>query len=125
MEVTTKPGLNAPVFPDQLDKLFALLLIRVIQPTAPVDHVIFLQHPQSRSVGWGVSEDEDLPSLLGRVGLNEVLEPVDLGLVDGDFVRGVNGIPENGGSESDEECFVCDLTAELGCFFSVGFEVEF
>jgi hypothetical protein len=51
MEMSREPSLDATVFPHQLDKLLALLLVGMVEPTASVDHVIFLQDAQSRSVG--------------------------------------------------------------------------
>jgi hypothetical protein len=125
MEMSTKPSLNTPMLPNQLNKLLTLLLIRMIQPTASINNVIFLQDPQARPIGGCMSKNEYLPSLLGGMGCDQIFKPIDLSLIDGDFVRGVDGITEYGGAKSDEEGFVGDLTAELGGFFFVGFEVHF
>ena len=59
------------------------------------------------------------------MGLYKIFEPIDLFLVNGDFVRGVDGVTEDGGSETDKKSFVGNLTAEVGCFFVVGSEVHF
>jgi hypothetical protein len=125
MEVTREPSLDAPMFPHQLNELLTLLLIRMIQPTTSIDNMILLKHPQPTSIRGGMSENKDLPPLIGRMGLDQILKPINLSLIDGDFVRGVYGIAKDGGSETDEEGFVGDLAAELGCFLFVRFEVHF
>ena len=125
MEVTTKPGLNAPVFPDQLDKLFALFLIGMIQPTTSIDNMILLQDSKPTPIWRSMCKDENLPSFLRRMVDNKTLEPVDLRLVDGNFVGGVDCIAKDSRSESYKEGLVCNLTAELWSFFVVRAEVHF
>lgn len=125
MEMTRKPSLNTPMLPNQLNKLLTLLLIRMIQPTTSIHDMILLQHPQPTTIGRSMSKNEYLPSLVCRMSLDEILEPVNLGLVDGDFVRGVDSVAEDGGSEADEEGFVGDLTTEVGGFLFVDAEVHF
>jgi len=121
MEMTTKPSLNTPMLSNQLDKLLTLLLIRMIQPTTSINDVIFLQNSQPTSVGRGVSEYEHLPAIFGRMGLYEIFKPVDLSLINGDLVRGVDCITEDSGAHADKEGFVCDLLAELGRFLLMCF----
>lgn len=57
--------------------------------------------------------------------LDQIFEPIDLFLVDGDLVGGEDGITKDGGAQSHEEGFVCDLFAEVGGFLFVGAEVHF
>jgi hypothetical protein len=125
MEMSTKPGLDTPVLPDQLDEFLALLFVRVVQPAATVDNMVLLQDTKSTAIGRGMGEDEYLPSILGGVSLDEVLEPIDLSLVDCDLVGGVNGITKDGGSKSNKESFVGNLAAEVRSFLVVGAEVHF
>lgn len=125
MEVTTKPRFNAPVFPDQLNKLFTLFLIGMIQPTTSIDNMILLQDSEPTPIWRSMRKDEDLPSLLRRMVDDKVLEPVDLRLVNGNFVGGVDCIAKDGRTESNKQGFVCNLAAELWSFFIVRAEVHF
>ena len=98
MEMTTKPSLNTPMLPHQLNKLLTLLLIRMIQPTAPIHDVILLQDTQSAPVRRSMRKNEYLPPLLGLMSLDQIFEPIDLFLVDGDLVGGEDGITKDGGA---------------------------
>ena len=122
MEVPREPRLDAPVLPHELDELLALLLVAVIEPAAAVHDVVLLQHPQAAPVGRGVCEDEYLPPLVGGVFDEDVLEPVDLPLVDGDLVTREYRLPEDGAPETDEQRLVGDLPAELGSLLPVARE---
>mmetsp|Transcript_19692 Transcript_19692/g.31896 ORF Transcript_19692/g.31896 Transcript_19692/m.31896 type:complete len:266 (-) Transcript_19692:78-875(-) len=124
MEMSREPSLDTTMLPDQLDKLLALLLITVIQPTASIDDVILLQDPQSTSIRRSVREDEDLPTLVGGMRLDQILEPIDLLLIDRDLVTGVNGIPEQRGSHAHQQGLVGDLPAELRSLLPVRLEVR-
>jgi hypothetical protein len=110
------------VLPHELDELLALLLVAVIEPAASVHDVVLLEHPQAAPVGRGVGEDEYLPPLVGGVFDEDVLEPVDLPLVDGDLVTREYRLPEDGAPETDEQRLVGDLPAELGGLLPVARE---
>ena len=122
--MTTKPSLNAPVFSHQLDKLFTLLLVGMIQPATSIYNMIFLQNSEPTSIRGGMRKDEDLPSLIGRMVYDKILKPVDLCLVDGDFVRCVDCIAEDGRSKPNKEGFVGNLAAELWSFFVMSAEIH-
>mmetsp|Transcript_11364 Transcript_11364/g.22759 ORF Transcript_11364/g.22759 Transcript_11364/m.22759 type:complete len:294 (-) Transcript_11364:29-910(-) len=123
--MSREPSLNAPVLPDQLNKLLALLLIRVIQPATSIDHVILLQHPQATSIGRRMREHEHLPPILRGMILHQLLEPIDLLLVDGDLVGRVHGIAEDRGAHAHQERLIGDLPAEIGGLLVVHPEVHF
>ena len=76
----------------------------MVEPAAAVDDVILLQDAQTGSVGRGVGEDEDLPSLVGGVGEKEVFEPGNLLIVDDDLVAGVGGIAEDSTAQTNDVC---------------------
>mmetsp|Transcript_16554 Transcript_16554/g.32656 ORF Transcript_16554/g.32656 Transcript_16554/m.32656 type:complete len:381 (+) Transcript_16554:1173-2315(+) len=113
VEVAREPRLDAAVLADKLDELAALLLVRVVEPAAPVDHVVLLEDTQARPVWGGVGEDEDLPAVGGGVLLEHLLEPHHLGIVDGHLVRGVLGVPEDGRAEPNEKRLLGDQALEL------------
>jgi len=69
-----------------------------------------------------VSKHKDLPAISGWMILYNVFEPVELLLVDGDFVRSVSGVAKDSGGEADEKSFVCNLTQELRRGFVVDFQ---
>mmetsp|Transcript_22557 Transcript_22557/g.40133 ORF Transcript_22557/g.40133 Transcript_22557/m.40133 type:complete len:208 (-) Transcript_22557:665-1288(-) len=94
MEMSREPCLNTTMLPNQLNKLLTLLLITMIQPTTSIDDMILLQDPQSTSIRRSVRKDENLPSLIGRMRLDQIFEPINLFLIDCHLVRSVNGIPE-------------------------------
>lgn len=72
-----------------------------------------------------MGEDEDLPSFIGRVGNSKVFEPVNLFLVDGDFVGSVLGITEDGGSHTNQQSLISNLAAEMRTILFVGTQEEF
>jgi hypothetical protein len=81
VEVAREPGLDASVLAHKLDELAALLLIRVVEPAAPVDDMVLLKHAQARPVGGGVSEHEDLPAIGRGMVFEDFCEPLHLGCV--------------------------------------------
>jgi hypothetical protein len=70
----------------------------MIQPTTSIHDMILLQYPQPTTIRGSMSKYEYLPPLLGWMGFDKIFKPVDLSLVDGDFVRGVDGIAKDGGA---------------------------
>jgi hypothetical protein len=56
---------------------------------------------------------------------DDVFEPVDLLLVDGNFVRGVFGITEDSGSHTNQKSLFCNLSDELRGWLSVRIEEQF
>lgn len=65
MEMSAEPTLYAAMLSNELNELATILLIGMVEPAASVDYVILLQNTQSRSIGWGMSKDKYLPSLVG------------------------------------------------------------
>lgn len=119
MEVTREPGLDATVFPDQFNEFTAFGFVGVVQPAASIDDVIFLQNTQSRSIGWGMGKDKQLPSVVGRMVLDDLFEPGQLLGINGHFVGSVLGVTKDGGGQTDQECLVGNLSHELRCRFVV------
>mmetsp|Transcript_2134 Transcript_2134/g.4825 ORF Transcript_2134/g.4825 Transcript_2134/m.4825 type:complete len:282 (-) Transcript_2134:132-977(-) len=125
MEVTREPGLDRAVLTDKFNELSALDLVGVVQPAASVDNVVLLKNTKSGSVRGSMGEDKDLPSFIGRVSLDDVLEPVNLFLVDGDFVRSVLGLTEDGGSHTNQQGLFGNLAHELRSILVVSTQEEF
>jgi len=69
-------------------------------------------------------ENENLPSLLGRMSLDQILEPINLALVNGHLVRCVHGITEKGGSHTHEQGLVRNLAAELRSLLIVRLQIH-
>mmetsp|Transcript_7620 Transcript_7620/g.16320 ORF Transcript_7620/g.16320 Transcript_7620/m.16320 type:complete len:314 (-) Transcript_7620:565-1506(-) len=122
MKMSRKPTLDRSMFPHQLNKLSAIPLIRVVQPATSIHHMIFLNDPNSRSIGRSVREHEDTPSLVRRFGLQQILKPTDLIAVDNDLVGGIFGITEERGAQPNQQGLFCNLTAKLRCFLAMAFE---
>ena len=61
VEAARKPALDAPVPPHGINELPAVLLIRMIEPAAPVHDVVLLNDSNPAPVRRGVREDEDPP----------------------------------------------------------------
>ena len=72
-----------------------------------------------------MGENKDLPSLLGWVVNTDLFEPVNLCLVNGDFVGSVNSITENGGTKTDQKSLVSDFADEMGGWLVVCAKEEF
>lgn len=66
-----------------------------------------------------MGEYEDLPTVISRVSLDNILEPVNLFLVDSNFVGSELGFAEDGGSQTNQQCLLSDLANELRRWFSV------
>ena len=81
--------------------------------------MVLLQDTETRSIRGSVGENKDLPSIICRVRLDDIFEPIQLFLVNGDFVRCVLGSTENSGSHTDQESLFGNLTHELGAVLSV------
>mmetsp|Transcript_3508 Transcript_3508/g.6415 ORF Transcript_3508/g.6415 Transcript_3508/m.6415 type:complete len:313 (+) Transcript_3508:763-1701(+) len=113
VEVSREPRFDGAVLTHELDELAALLVVRVVEPAAAIDHMVLLQHAQSRSVGRGVRKDKDLPPVGGWVVNERLLEPGELRVVDGDLVRGVLGLAKDGGSEAHQQRLVGNEAREL------------
>mmetsp|Transcript_7703 Transcript_7703/g.16754 ORF Transcript_7703/g.16754 Transcript_7703/m.16754 type:complete len:232 (-) Transcript_7703:51-746(-) len=86
--------------------------------------MVLLQHSQSTSIGRSMRENENLPSLLGRMSLDQILEPINLALVNGHLVRCVHGITEKGGSHTHEQGLVRNLAAELRSLLIVRLQIH-
>ena len=65
VEVSGEPTLDATVFPNELNELAAFGIVGMVEPAATVDDVILLKDAETGSIRRGVSEDEDLPSIVG------------------------------------------------------------
>lgn len=66
-----------------------------------------------------MGKDKNLPSFFRRVCLEDVFKPVDLFLVNSNFVRSVFGFTKDGRSQTDQKRLVSNLTNELRTGFSV------
>lgn len=65
MEMTAEPTLDAAILTDQLDELATILLVGMVEPATSVDDMIFLQNPQTRSIGRCMRKNKYLPPLVG------------------------------------------------------------
>ena len=72
-----------------------------------------LEDAQPGADGRRVGEDEDLPAVCGRVRRDDVLEPLELLVVDGDLVARVLGGAEDRRAEADAQGLLGDLPLEL------------
>ena len=96
----------------------------MVEPAAPVDDVALLEHAEAGADDGGVREAEDLPAVFVGVLLDGLHEPVELFLVDGHLVRGVGGVAELRGAETDDERLGGDLVAKLGGLLAHALEVR-
>mmetsp|Transcript_24257 Transcript_24257/g.55801 ORF Transcript_24257/g.55801 Transcript_24257/m.55801 type:complete len:245 (-) Transcript_24257:525-1259(-) len=124
VEVAREPGLDAAVLADELDVLLGDVTRRVVEPAAPVDHVVLLKHTESGTHRRSVGEDDNPPALSSRVRLDELLEPRDLGIINGHLVRGVLGVTKDSGAEADQKSLLSDLAAELRGLLVVALQVD-
>ena len=113
------------MLPNQLNKLLALLLIRMVQPTASIHHVILLQHPQSTPIGRRMRKYKHLPTIISRMRLQNILKPIDLLLINRHLMRGIHGITKDSGAHAHQQSLVGHLAAELGSLLLVRSEVRF
>mmetsp|Transcript_27545 Transcript_27545/g.92096 ORF Transcript_27545/g.92096 Transcript_27545/m.92096 type:complete len:423 (-) Transcript_27545:502-1770(-) len=115
VEVPREPGLHLWVLLHEAQEDPRLLRrARVVEPRAAVPDVHVLEHPEARAHGRRVGDHDDAPALVRRVRLQGLPEPVYLGRVDVDLVRGEGAIPEARGGEAHEEGLVRDLPGEVG-----------
>mmetsp|Transcript_38765 Transcript_38765/g.116501 ORF Transcript_38765/g.116501 Transcript_38765/m.116501 type:complete len:302 (-) Transcript_38765:368-1273(-) len=124
MEMSGEPGLDGAVLPHELDELAALGVVGVVEPAAAVHDVVLLKDAQSRAVGRSVSEDKDLPALVGGMIDEHLLEPRHLFVVNGDLVRSVLGAAKDGGAHADQQRLVGDLAHKVRGFLAVSLEVN-
>ena len=122
MEVTREPSLDASVFTDKFNELSALGFIGMVQPAASIDNMVLLQHTKTTSIRRGMGEDKDLPAIISRVVLDNLLKPVNLVLVNSDLMGGVLDITENSGSHTYQKGLFRNFTVELRSWLSMSFQ---
>ena len=66
MKMTTEPSLDAAMFAHKFNEFATFGIVGMIQPTATIDHVIFLQDAQTTTIRWRVCKDKNLPPFQGR-----------------------------------------------------------
>mmetsp|Transcript_6268 Transcript_6268/g.9229 ORF Transcript_6268/g.9229 Transcript_6268/m.9229 type:complete len:307 (-) Transcript_6268:225-1145(-) len=113
VKVTREPCLDATVFTDQFNKLTALGLVGMIQPTAAIYNVIFLQNTESTSIWWSMGKDHNFPTLSRRVVLADLFEPIDLLLIDRYFMRSILGISKDRRSHTNQQSLVRNFTHKV------------
>mmetsp|Transcript_137876 Transcript_137876/g.239666 ORF Transcript_137876/g.239666 Transcript_137876/m.239666 type:complete len:235 (-) Transcript_137876:466-1170(-) len=113
VEMAREPSLDAPMLAHQLDELAAPFLVTVVQPTATVDYMVFLENAQPRPIGRGMCENKDLPAFRTGVVFKDLLKPCNLCIINGNLVRSVLGISENGASKPDTKSLIGNLAHEL------------
>ena len=59
MKVSAEPSLDAAMLAHEFDKFATLGLVGMIQPTAAIDNVIFLDDAQAAAIGRRVREYKD------------------------------------------------------------------
>lgn len=125
MEMTREPGLDAAMFSDKLNEFTTLRFIGMVEPAASINDMVFLQDTKSRSIRGGMGKYKNLPSVFGRVSLDNILKPVNLFLINSNFVRCVLGFAENGRCHTDQESLVGNLTNKVRSRLSMSIEEEF
>ena len=113
------------MFPHEFNELAALVLLGMVEPTASIDDVIFLNDSKSAAIGRGMRKDENLPSVVGVVRFQQVFKPVNLFLIDDDFMGGKGSVPKDRRPQSDEQRFLGDLATELRRRLAMAFHKDF
>mmetsp|Transcript_104045 Transcript_104045/g.279485 ORF Transcript_104045/g.279485 Transcript_104045/m.279485 type:complete len:543 (+) Transcript_104045:119-1747(+) len=113
VEVAGEPPLDARVAANGVDEPFGIDGVAVVQPTAAVDNVALLEDAERRANDRGVREAEDLPTFLIRMLLDDLLEPLQLLLIDGDLVRGVLRRAECSRAQAHDQDLLGDHVSEL------------
>ena len=75
--VRVMPYLNARIFANNVDK-FARVFTTMVEPTATINHVIFLQDTKTRAHGRCMGEDENSPTIVGRTFFDGLFKPSQL-----------------------------------------------
>ena len=118
--MSAEPSLDAPVLPHNLDKLSAIPLVGMIQPTTSIHNVIPLDAPDPTPIQRSVTEHEYPPPLVGRLALLQLLKPTNLILVNNHLVTRKLGLPEKSSAQPHYQRRLHDLSTELQCFLIVG-----
>mmetsp|Transcript_2132 Transcript_2132/g.4820 ORF Transcript_2132/g.4820 Transcript_2132/m.4820 type:complete len:313 (-) Transcript_2132:195-1133(-) len=120
MKVSREPSLDGSMFSYEFNKLAALAFVGMIEPAAAIDDMVLLNDSETRSIGRSVGKDKDFPIVVGRMLLEQIFKPINLGLIDNDFMRSKRSISKDGGSHADQQGLVGNLATELWSRFAVG-----
>ena len=97
----------------------------MIEPAAAIYDMVFLNHTNATTDWRRVRKHDNLPTVISRVILNDFLKPMNLIVIDNNFVGSEFGSSENRRSKTNEKRLLCDQASELCGFLLMNTKIHY